>query len=115
MIIKIERLHCHTIIGIHDWEKEKSRDLFINLEMEFDGDKAISSDAIKDTIDYDEVTEMLQVEVAKSRFGLLEKLAAHLLKLLMRDTRIGRARIEIIKPNALKNAQSVSVILERTR
>ena len=44
MIIKIENLKLRTTVGIYDWEKEIKQDVIINVEMEFDGSKAIETD-----------------------------------------------------------------------
>ncbi len=115
MIIKIKNLKTRTIIGVFDWEKEKERDLFINLDMEFDGAKAAESDDIKDTLDYDTISKMLIVETAKTRFDLIEKLAVHLLYNLMEDERIQYAKIEISKPGAVPDAETVCVIEEISR
>jgi len=59
MIIKIENLKLRTVVGIYDWEKEKKQDVIINIEMEFDGAKAIESDSIEDTIDYKTITKQI--------------------------------------------------------
>ena len=115
MIVRIKNLKVQTIIGVFDWEKEQERDLFINLELHFDGDKSANSDDIKDTLDYDSISKTLIAETAKTRFDLIEKLSTHLLDFIMQDERIQKAIIEIDKPGAVKEAESVSVVEERAR
>jgi len=115
MIILIKNLCVETIIGVHDWEKTTPRELFITLEIEFDGSKAIKSDNIADTPNYDDISKMLADETANSRFELIEKLAGHLLYKVMDDERISYAKIEISKPRAIENAETVCVIEEIKR
>ena len=115
MIIKIKNLKARTIIGVFDWEKKQERDLFINLEMQINASQAIQSDNIQDTLDYDTISKTIIQETAKTRFDLIEKLAAHLLDIIMQDERIIYSKIEIDKPGAIKQAESVSVVHERKR
>lgn len=115
MKIQIRNLRIETIIGVHAWEKTKPRDLFITLELEFDGTKAAKSDNIADTPNYDEISAMLRQETQQSRFELIEKLAVHLLYKTMEDTQISYAKIEISKPGAIPDAETVCVIEEISR
>jgi len=115
MKILIKNLRVETIIGVHSWEKDTARELFITLEIEFDGTKAAKSDAIADTPNYDDLTQILTSETANSRFQLIEKLAVHLLYKIMEDERISYSKIEISKPGAIPAAETVYVIEEISR
>lgn len=115
MIIKIKNLVVTAIIGIHDWERTTPRNIIINLELEFDGIKASKTDNINDTLNYDSISQIITMEVQKTNFGLIEKLAVHLLYKIMEDQRINYAKIEVDKPGAVANAASVSVIEEIKR
>jgi len=112
MIIKIKELKTKTIIGVFDWEKNQEREVIISLELEVDNNCGSDSDNIADTIDYDTLSKKIIEETAKSRFNLIEKLAKHLIDIIMQDKRIKHARIEIDKPGAVKEAKSVSVVYE---
>ncbi len=61
--------------------------MIINIQMEFDGTKAAESDQIKDTVDYDTISKKIIHGVESSQFFLVEKLAAHILKLIL--SRVG--------------------------
>lgn len=115
MIIKIKNLRITTIIGIHEWERSHPREIIINLHMEFDGLKAAKSDNINDTIDYDSLSQKITAFVQSTSYGLVEKLAVDLLYKIMEDQRINYAKIEIDKPGAVGNAESVSVTEEIKR
>jgi D-erythro-7,8-dihydroneopterin triphosphate epimerase len=55
------------------------------------------------------------VLVQDGRFKLLEVLTKNILDLVMEDSRVKKARVEVDKPHALRFAESVSVQLERER
>ncbi|MCK5391899.1 MAG: FolB domain-containing protein, partial [Deltaproteobacteria bacterium] len=59
MIIKIKNLKLRTIVGIYEWEKKTKQDIVINVEIEFDGSKAIETDNIEDTVDYKTITKKI--------------------------------------------------------
>ena len=98
-----------TIIGINDWERVEKQDVVINLELELDGTKAIETDHIEDTVNYKSLTKRIISEVEKSEFYLIEKMAGHILKVVLEDTKIKKATVEVDKPGALRFADSASV------
>jgi D-erythro-7,8-dihydroneopterin triphosphate epimerase len=109
LIIRIKNLRLRTIIGCHDWERKTKQDLIINIKFAFDGAKAAASDDIHDTVDYMGLKKKIIATVEDSDFNLLEKLADSLLKLIMEEPKITKAKVEIDKPYALRYADSVSV------
>jgi dihydroneopterin aldolase len=115
MIIRIRNLRIAAIIGIHDWEREHRQNLTINVELEYDGSNAAASDDIADALDYSALKKRIIAVTEASDFGLLEALADRLVRLCMEDTRVSRARVEIDKPAALSQADSVSVTAEDVR
>ncbi len=115
MLIRIRNLHTRTIIGIRDWERQRPQEVVLNLEIEFDGSAAAASDRIEDTIDYRALKLRVLEAVEASRFGLLEKLASHILEIVMEEPRVERARVEVAKPGALRFADGVAVGVEQSR
>jgi len=109
MNIRIKNLKLRTIIGINDWERVEKQDVVINMEVELDRIKAMDTDRIEDTVNYKSLTKQIISEVEQSKFFLLEKLAHHILQVLLKDKKIKRATVEIDKPSALRSADSVSV------
>lgn len=109
MLIRIKNLRSRTIVGINDWERKKFQDVILNIEIELDGTQVMESDDIEDTIDYKDLKKRILEEVEKSRFYLLDKLAGHVLKIIMENDRILQATVEVDKPHALRFADSVSV------
>jgi FolB domain-containing protein len=113
MIIKVKNLKLQTILGIYNWEKEKPRDVVINLSMEIDPEPVLNSNNIEDTIDYHAVGMLIKDLLDGNDFDLVEDLANQILNLVMQDERITTAEIEVDKPKAFDLADSVSVTLVR--
>lgn len=109
MIINLKNLEVRAYIGTHEWEKNRRQRLIINLKIEFSGKKAVMSDALNDTIDYEELQNKIIREVTHSRYQLIEHLSGKILDLVMSDDRIKQAWLEIDKPDALQYCESVSV------
>lgn len=115
MIMQIKNLTTKAIIGVNDWERKKKQKVIINLELEFSGDRASETDNLEDTINYRSLTDKIIDEVEKSSFLLIEKLANHVLKIVMENTLVKKAVVEISKPGALEFADSVSITCEARR
>lgn len=115
MIIRIKNLRLRAVIGINDWERKTFQDVIINIEIEFDGSRAVESDDLKNTVDYKNLKKRIMKEVETSRFYLIEKLAHHVMALVMQNEKVQWTRVEVDKPHALRFADSVSVSCEGRR
>ncbi len=109
MIIRIKDLRLRAIIGCNGWEREKKQDIIINVTMDCDNDKAITSDDIRDCTDYRDITKEIIERVEVSEFFLLERLAGFILGLIMERPAVTEATVEVDKPHALRFSSSVSV------
>lgn len=115
MIIRIKNLRIPAVVGVHAWEHHDPQPVVINVLLEYDASEAAKSDSLKHSVDYQAVTQKISEAVRTAHFHLLERMAEHLLKIIMEDERILRAQIEIDKPNALSLADSVSASAEQRR
>ena len=114
-VIRVKNLQVRTIIGFNPEERVNRQDVIINLEIEVDVSEAVSTDNQDGIYDYKTITKAVIAFVSESKFFLLEKLTNEVLKLVMKDQRVIRAKVEIDKPNALRFSESVSVVLEARR
>jgi D-erythro-7,8-dihydroneopterin triphosphate epimerase len=114
-IIRIKNLKVNTIIGFNPEERINKQDVIINFEIEVDITDAIQSDDNQHIYDYKAVKKSIITMVEKSQFMLLEKLTNEILTLIMKDSRVLRAKVEVDKPYALRYADSVSVEIEAKR
>ena len=109
--IAIKALSLRTVIGLNDWERKKKQDVVVNIEFEFDAERAVAADDGEMTVDYKAVTKRVIKGVEKSKFHLLESLADMVLALVMDTPGVISATVEIDKPHSLRFAESVSVTL----
>lgn len=115
MIIKIDNLKLRTIVGIYEWEKKTKQDVIINVEMEFDGTKAIKTDDIEDTVDYKAITKKIIAMVEGTQFNLIERIAGEAMKIVMENEKVDKASVRVDKPGALRFTDTVSVTQTETR
>ena len=112
--IEIRGIRAWGRHGANPGEQRVAQPLDIDVRLELDLDAASASDALGDTVDYAAVHQAVIKLVARERFALLERLGDAILRELMRDRRIVRARISIVKPALLRGATPV-VTLQRSR
>ena len=110
--IRITNLRLRTIIGTHDWEREVQQDVVINIILDYDASKAITSDDLRQTVDYKALTKQIIKEVEASQFFLLEKLCGRILAIVKAHPAVSGAVVRVDKPQALRFADSVSVELD---
>lgn len=113
--ILIKNLLVRSIIGIHDWEREKKQDILINIVMEADCRPAGNSDDFRDAVDYRAVAKRVLALVENSAFYLVEKLAEEIAGICMEDERVEAALVRVEKPGAVRFSESVGVEVERRR
>ena len=104
MIIRIKNLRLRTIIGINEWERKTLQDVVINVEITFNGQNAARTDRIEDTVNYKKITKMIIAGVEKADYYLLEKLADHILEMVMKDKRATKVTVEVAEDSNGLNA-----------
>ena len=111
----IEALEIDCVIGIYDWERSIRQPVQLDIEMAFDNRRPAASDRIEDTLDYKAVSKRLIAFVSASDFGLVETLAEKCAALILDEFGVGRVRLKLSKPGAVRGATAVGVIIERSR
>lgn len=114
-VTRITNLRLNAIIGCNEWERYQKQEIVVNITMEFNAKDAVESDELADTLDYRKVKKTVVASVEKSSFNLLEKLASHILDIVMKQPRVERATVCVDKPGALRFADSVSITLSAER
>jgi FolB domain-containing protein len=115
-IIRIKDLPTRTILGVYDREKMAKRRVVLNIELQIEGCRGGSSDAINDAVDYDIIEERVMQRMENASYNLIERLVTDIAEFIFTlDTRIARISIEADKPGALRQAESVSVSLTLDR
>ncbi|MEE8368171.1 MAG: dihydroneopterin aldolase [Thermoanaerobaculia bacterium] len=112
--IIIKDLLVRGIIGMNDWERQKSQDILVNLTVEYDLGPAGESDEVTDTLNYRSLTKAVIAYCETSSHFLVEKLAAQVARICVVDFGAASVVVRIEKPGALRFASSVGVEIQRT-
>ncbi len=108
-------LTIDVIIGVHPWERENLQPVKISFAMATDTRIAGREDVIEHALDYAAASDRVAALAREGKFQLVETLAEHVAALLLREFAIQRVRVEVEKPQAVKEADSVGVSIERRR
>lgn len=111
----INNLLVQGIIGVDDWERDKPQDILINIEAFADLSEAGKMDSVEQSINYRTLTESIIAHVKKSQSFTVEALATTIASLCLEETIALKVRVRVEKPQALPEAQSAGVEIERNR
>jgi FolB domain-containing protein len=111
--IEITDLLLRGIIGVNDWEREQPQDILINITLFADLHRAGFTDNIDDTANYRSVTKEIIRHVETSQRFTVEALASDIARICLGHPGVGKVRVRVEKPGALRFAQSVGVEIER--
>ena len=109
MIVKIENLRLRAVVGTEQSERREKQDVVVNVEFEYDGEPAAERDDIACAVDYGEMVRRIADDVESSRCFLLEALCRRVAGIVMSDPKVAYVTVRVAKPNALPQADSVSV------
>lgn len=111
--IFIHDLQIETIIGVLPHERTQKQPILINLEISTDIRPAAKSENVKDAIDYSAIAQRITEFVSQSKFQLLETLAEKIAEIVLTEFNVKQLRLQLSKPQAIANAKSAGVIIER--
>ncbi len=111
----IRNLVIQTIIGIHPSERTTPQTVLVSLELETETTTAAADDDIVNALDYERLALRVREFVSQAEFQLIETLAERLASLVLEDLRVTQVSIEVQKPGAIPNAETVGVRIQRAR
>lgn len=113
--IIIKDLLARGIIGVTEQERQRPRDILINLTLFVDLRRAGETDDLNDTVSYSLIARQA-VELAESAARYtVEALAADLAQMCLEHPGVERVRVRVEKPAAVRFTRSVGVEIERDR
>ncbi|WP_371376847.1 dihydroneopterin aldolase [Thalassotalea aquiviva] len=112
-IVFIEGLKVNTTIGYYDWEKKIKQLLVFDIQMGTDIRAAAQNDELAKTINYAEISELVDEFANANVVDLLETLAERLAEHIITTYSLSWIRLKISKPTAVAQADAVGVIIER--
>ncbi|HVT62608.1 MAG TPA: dihydroneopterin aldolase, partial [Legionellaceae bacterium] len=95
-------LKIPTRIGIYPWEQRIQQTLIFELDIPLN--IAQCNENIKNTIDYEQLCQMITDFVSTRSFQLLETVADQVTHLIQRHYQIPHLTMTVTKPFAVKNA-----------
>ena len=111
--IFISELKVKTKLGVPTWERMVAQTIILDIEIGYDLSKAGKSDAIADTIDYGEVVARIHATLTEHSFQLVEALAEHVCKLILKEFKATSVKIKVAKPGILPRLKALGVEIER--
>ena len=111
----IKDLVARGIIGVNDWEREKTQEIVINIVAFADTRRAAISDRLEDCIDYRALARKARDHAEAAARHTVEALANDLAELCLQDRAIRRVIVRVEKPGAVRFSASVGVEIERGR
>ncbi|MEL0107334.1 MAG: dihydroneopterin aldolase [Rhodospirillales bacterium] len=106
-------LEC--LIGVYRHEHENKQKVRINLDLAVIEGKAQVSDDLGQVVCYEEIAEKVRTFAAQGHINLVETFAESIAKICLMDARVRSVRVRVEKLEALADAESVGVEIERTR
>ena len=113
-ITYIHGLKINTIIGIFDWERQQPQELIIDIDMGTDFSDAIKTDHINSCVDYTLISKAIIDLAHEHSYQLIESFAEKISQIILKQFKVHWVKIKINKPMAIKEAQSIGVLIERT-
>lgn len=111
--VLIRGLSVDTVIGIYEWEKQIHQTLVIDLDMAWDNRAAAAGDDYSHALCYETVSNRLVALVTEKPIELIETVAEMIADCIMNELNVPWVKVTVMKPGAVKHAQSVGVEIER--
>ena len=116
--ITITGIHGYGHHGLFENERSNGQDFYVDLILNLDLSQAAQSDAIEDTVNYAEITELTHQEITTDPVNLIEKLAYRIAeRILSSHPKVKAITVTVHKPQApvgLK-VQDISVVVNKIR
>ena len=110
----IRDLMLDCSIGIHSHERDADQRVRVNIEITVRDDRPVD-DQIANVISYDDIVGGIKAIVGGGHINLVESLAERIGDFCMSDPRAIAARVRVEKLDAIAEAASVGVEIERFR
>ena len=111
--VYVRDLRLQARIGIHPHEREASQPILVNLSAAVRELPDGTPEAIDDVVCYEKLSKTMARIIERGHVDLVETLVETIAEEILTDKRIHRLRLRIEKPQAIAEAASVGVEIER--
>jgi 7,8-dihydroneopterin aldolase/epimerase/oxygenase len=111
-------IHGFGYHGLFEAERLNGQDFYVDLTLQLDLASAAQSDAINDTVNYAEITELTHREITTNPVNLIEKLAYRIAeRILEGHLKVESVTVTVHKPQAPvgTKVQDISVVVKKSR
>lgn len=111
-------IHGFGFHGLFEHERKDGQDFYVDLTLSVNLTEASVSDAIEDTVNYAEITDLVVEEITSNPVNLIEKLAARIAeRVLNQHIKVEVVTVTVHKPQAPVAAQlkDIAVVVTRSR
>lgn len=84
--------------GVLAAERELGQRFEVDVELRLDLSRAMTSDALPDTVDYSRAFAIVRDEVERQQYRLLEALAGAIVRRLLGELPVSAVRVQVRKP-----------------
>ena len=108
MKIAVKGLEIQAVIGTQHHERNSHQKILVDIEFDYDSDKAARTDKLEYAADYSAIVAEIIRTAKEHNYYLLETLAEKITALLKNYPSIRSGRVTVKKPSAIKNIEYVS-------
>lgn len=112
--ILVKDLEFLCQIGFYRREKGRTQPVRINLDLLVE-DTPADDHNLSTVVDYCALVDRIRTMAMKDHVNLVETLAEHIAAICLEDARVKTARVRVEKPEAIADAGSAGVEIERSR
>lgn len=109
--LHISGLSVSARIGVHEWEQRIAQKLLLDIRIPVD--LSTCNNQLANTIDYDALCQCVTTFVESNAYTLIETVAEHVAKLIKETFNVAQLTVTVCKPNAIKNAGNVCIMVSR--
>ena len=115
--IELRGLVASGYCGALPEEQARAQPIEVDLDIALDLQRAGSSDALEDTVDYGVLTAMVERIITTERFALLERLAARIAEVSLADERVEAVTVSVrkLRPPVPQHLTTSGVRITRRR
>lgn len=113
--IFIKNLHARGILGVNPHERVTPQLILINIVIETDTRRAAEVDDLSLSVSYSDLARKVKTHAETAQRLTVEALAADIARICLAEPGVQKALVRIEKPEAVPEAETVGVEIERTR
>ena len=111
----ITDLVFNTLIGIHDFEKEKEQQIKFNVEIDINPLLKAAENDLESIVNYENIISKVKSLTQKKHYNLLETLAEDIFDNLFLSKNIIKIKLRIEKPKIIKDTSSVGIEITKKK